>query len=514
MHATIALALSMLWIALAQAQAPAQQLKERLEDDHWWCATHFQRPIYAERGFALSMSGGGFRAMLYHVGALRRLNDAGMLAELEMVSSVSGGSITAGRLASAWKDLEFEPLDGGRRWKARNFSEVIEKPLMEFAAKGIDVAAVLRSLLPGASAADVIAGHYDALFGEAKLADLDGARSKEGSVPAPYFVFNATSLQTGELWQFRPTAMGGPSTGWIESDGVRLAQAVAASSAFPPFLSPMRIALPAGRWRDCSGFLLASEETVNALALAFHTGRSIVEPERLAEFRTVAVLTDGGVRDNLGLVAVVGVNRKRNEAGLRELDALASDAGRSYEVEHDPYDNWFGQIYRILGIATNEPDLLRIESLVLRALTREDTDDKVRARLCREDGAERRKWPRWKRDVCLKGDAAYWSSERHPPDHRSYAEPRPARLIEREHIRRLGRLPTRLHELSRERRERLVNWGYLSAHYALPFLGSLWQERDRLDAPAGCLPYRRDGGGAGFTDRPEDDDRLCPPAVR
>ena len=45
---------------------------------------------------ALCLSGGGYRAMLFHVGVLWRLVDSGVLAEVDRVSSVSGGSITAG----------------------------------------------------------------------------------------------------------------------------------------------------------------------------------------------------------------------------------------------------------------------------------------------------------------------------------------------------------------------------------------------------------------------------------
>src|ERR1044072_5945833 len=49
-------------------------------------------------GVALCLSGGGYRAMLFHLGALWRLNEAGLLRGLVRVSSVSGGSITAGVL--------------------------------------------------------------------------------------------------------------------------------------------------------------------------------------------------------------------------------------------------------------------------------------------------------------------------------------------------------------------------------------------------------------------------------
>ena len=57
-------------------------------------------------GVALCLSGGGYRAMLFHVGVVWRLHDAGWLERLDRVSSVSGGSITAGALALAWPRLD------------------------------------------------------------------------------------------------------------------------------------------------------------------------------------------------------------------------------------------------------------------------------------------------------------------------------------------------------------------------------------------------------------------------
>jgi len=45
---------------------------------------------------ALALSGGGFRATLFHCGALMRLNELGFLTKLSRISSVSGGAITSG----------------------------------------------------------------------------------------------------------------------------------------------------------------------------------------------------------------------------------------------------------------------------------------------------------------------------------------------------------------------------------------------------------------------------------
>ena len=49
-----------------------------------------------EETIALCLSGGGYRAMIYHVGVLMRLNELGLLPRLREIASVSGGSITAG----------------------------------------------------------------------------------------------------------------------------------------------------------------------------------------------------------------------------------------------------------------------------------------------------------------------------------------------------------------------------------------------------------------------------------
>jgi NTE family protein len=60
-----------------------------------------------EEAIALSLSGGGYRAMLF-LGGIVRLKETGHLKEIARVSSVSGGSITAGVLALAWQQLDFE----------------------------------------------------------------------------------------------------------------------------------------------------------------------------------------------------------------------------------------------------------------------------------------------------------------------------------------------------------------------------------------------------------------------
>src|SRR5271167_1319537 len=50
----------------------------------------------------LALSGGGFRASLYHLGLVRFLRDAGILPQVSHITSVSGGSILAAHLVLNW----------------------------------------------------------------------------------------------------------------------------------------------------------------------------------------------------------------------------------------------------------------------------------------------------------------------------------------------------------------------------------------------------------------------------
>jgi len=61
---------------------------------------YLPKPKTERTGIALCLSGGGYRAILFHLGALRRLNELNILSKVSTISSVSGGSILAGFLAS------------------------------------------------------------------------------------------------------------------------------------------------------------------------------------------------------------------------------------------------------------------------------------------------------------------------------------------------------------------------------------------------------------------------------
>src|SRR5690242_13864021 len=177
-----------------------------------------------EDGVTLSLSRGGYRAMVFHIGALCRLNEVGLLGRLKRISSVSGGSITAAYLGLLWSRLEF------KAGKAVNFQLFVEG-MQKMADTSVDIGAIFGGIfLPGTISDRVAEAYDDVLFKGAKLADLPD----DHGGAAPRFVINATNVQTAALWRFSRPYMGDYRVGLVDAPNVTLATAVAASSAFPP----------------------------------------------------------------------------------------------------------------------------------------------------------------------------------------------------------------------------------------------------------------------------------------
>ncbi len=272
-------------------------------------------------GIALCLSGGGYRAMLFHLGALWRLNQLGFLKKLARVSSVSGGSITAGVLALAWKDLNF---DGAG--VAGNLEELVIKPIRRMANNTIDQGSIIKGiLLPRHSISDEVTEAYrEHLFGNATLQDLPDDHG-------PRFVINATNVQSKVLWRFSRPFMGDYRVGLVKNPTTEIALAVAASSAFPPFLSPAQLDLHPSDFDPNTPADLKDDA-----------------------YRTHVVLTDGGVYDNLGL-----------ETAWKNFDTiLVSDGGGAVNDEPDPERDWARHSYRILSIIDNQVRSLRKRQVI------------------------------------------------------------------------------------------------------------------------------------------------------
>src|SRR5262245_33569962 len=91
-------------------------------------------------GVALCLSGGGYRAALFHLGAMRRLNELGLLGALDTISCVSGGSILGAFLA---RNVTPWPAAGTEfpSWDSR-----VATPFRAFCRHDLRTPALLRAL--------------------------------------------------------------------------------------------------------------------------------------------------------------------------------------------------------------------------------------------------------------------------------------------------------------------------------------------------------------------------------
>jgi NTE family protein len=272
-----------------------------------------------ESGIALCLSGGGYRAMVFHVGALWRLNELSFLLKLDRVSSVSGGSITAATLGLHWERLQFDG-DG----VAQRFTAEVVAPLRRLASTTIDRKSVMGGILqPRRTVAEKVAEAYrEHLFEGATLQQLPDR---------PRFVINATNVQTGSLWRFSKPYMADYRVGEYPAPQVELAVAVGASSAFPPVLSPVRLKV------DGTGYPAEGRGEL---------GR--------APFTTSPVLTDGGVYDNLGL----------ETAWKRYETVLVSDGGGQMQPEGKVHSDWARHSLRVNALIDNQVRNLRKRQVI------------------------------------------------------------------------------------------------------------------------------------------------------
>lgn len=284
-------------------------------------------------GLALCLSGGGYRAALFHLGALRRLNELGVLSEVETISSVSGGSVFSGHLA-----------DNVRPWPERgdvisDWDHRVAQPMRAFTRRNIRTRAVARRLLPwnwrnGSAPVEELARQYRRL-NRRQMADLP---------QRPRFIFCATDVTFGVNWVFDSggSAVPGGRVGDYQAGYVKplpdipVARAMAASSCFPPVFDPLRLQIPPDRLR----------------------GGKYRKPDR-DELVSRIGLSDGGVYDNLGLEPVWKDHRR----------LLVSDGGGVFEGEQDIGLLW--RIQRYAAIQGSQVAALRKRWLISSFITGE-----------------------------------------------------------------------------------------------------------------------------------------------
>jgi predicted acylesterase/phospholipase RssA len=320
----------------------------------------------------LALSGGGFRATLYHLGLVRFLRDAGLLSQVTHITSVSGGSIIAAHLALNW-DLYTGSANEFDR-AASKLLAFIRMDVRNRILRRFPLGLLLRGprRLLGLSNRQLtrtgwLENQYEKhLFGDKSLFELP---------ERPQLHLLATNLSEGCLCSFNRDGlwMMQEKAGRSEIERVRVGlmtvpMAVTASSAFPGFFPPLEL-----------------------------TGHDV--GARGGEFGRQAY-TDGGVFDNLGvrmfrwltpllggdnaldgvLVSDVG-NRIRiqsSQAGglirtaLRATDILMD---RVWQLETESFQDTFGFVFaRVTDVVGPHEDSTALHPEVQRQVANTRTD--------------------------------------------------------------------------------------------------------------------------------------------
>ncbi|HEV7499185.1 MAG TPA: patatin-like phospholipase family protein, partial [Vicinamibacteria bacterium] len=283
-------------------------------------------PRTKRKGIGLCLSGGGFRAALFHLGALRRLNELGLLTrnDFRTVSAVSGGAIAAAALADA---LTHVVATAGRPLPREAWDREVQGRLRAFTRKDARTAPLLKRLLPwnlwsADATVDALAARFERGLTRLRLA----------SVPSrPEFLFLATDLAYGVAWVFSRGWMGDYQAGYsAPPPELSLGRAVAASACFPPLFGPLRLRLDPSLLKGGSA------------------ARGEERDRCVAGLR----LTDGGAYDNMALEPVW-----KNHAVV-----LVSDAGGLFSGRGDR--GLFPRMTRFLRVQERQARGLRKRWLI------------------------------------------------------------------------------------------------------------------------------------------------------
>lgn len=266
----------------------------------------------------LAFSGGGFRATVFGLGALRALHDRGVLRDVTVTSGISGGSL----LAAMWAygPESFADFDA-------SVTELVTTGLhLELARRAFAPRAVLANVssLATATAGKPFGGRRTTTRTEALVQALAarpfGQRQLDAVThPGLTTIISATDLGTGNAVRFGSKVNSLSSIGDI-ADPVCVADAVAASAAFPALLPQL------------------------------NRTYTFIKRDGTRERRTV-MMTDGGVYDNLGLTPLLPGRSAAYTSHVYDLDyIIAVDAGQGQRIRTAP-NFMLGRLIRSFDIA-------------------------------------------------------------------------------------------------------------------------------------------------------------------
>lgn len=334
-------------------------------------------PPQPDHRIGVALSGGGFRAVAFHLGVLRALHDRGVLDHVEVLSTVSGGSLIGAMWA--YSDDDFATFDRkvtnllrsglnrriARRWLvSKRTPQILVSTIASAAGStGAMVSALgrrIRQRLTGYSPTDHV-GPRPRRWINRTTAVLDVLTSILGDTPISepkrdlHVILNACDLRSGSAFRFGSVESGCFRYGRLADNNVPVSLAVTASAAYPVALPGFDV-----RWDFIDQ---AGQKTADRL-----------------------ILTDGGVFDNLGTSCLEPDRNPAYSTNVHPVDYIISaDAGRGI-MNTNKYPLWwttrmkrsFESVYRKVqdtgkGLIYRHSDIGNLEGFVLPFLGQNDT---------------------------------------------------------------------------------------------------------------------------------------------
>ncbi len=279
----------------------------------------------------LSLSGGGYRATVMHLGVLARLAEENQVENTTFLSTVSGGSLFAGMAFAA----------NGYRWpNSQEYIDVVVPRIFNLmTATNLQKRIYWR----------VILEPWTLLQSRANY--LSGLMQKEWGITAnlnalpkePRWVINTTCFETGVDFQFETARMGDYKFGYVDDPELPLSDAMAASAGFPVGIGPLTLKTLGHKW------------------YTYDDGKRKYGPPKLPAVH----LWDGGAYDNLGIESIF----KPDEGWSKNVDMLiVSDASGFFPEAK--FDGALKGLERLVGIMQNQ-----VRSLRSRMVLHHITDD-------------------------------------------------------------------------------------------------------------------------------------------
>ena len=284
-----------------------------------------------EKSISLALSGGGIRAMVFHMGVLKALAERQLLEKIARISTVSGGSLLVGLILK----------DNGWVWPS---SEIYLREIYPTLRQKL----CSRSLLSGAIRQLINPKNWKFLLSRANL--LAMALEHEWEIKAslselpkwPEWSINGTTAENGKRFRFKESSIGDYELGYAKADEFSIADAMAVSAAFPGGFGPLVIDTTKFIWkRRPWGSPIGTEVTVDIGYKQLH-------------------LYDGGVYDNLGLEPFFDSGHL--QAKQEDTYIFASDAGAPLAAGFNYGALSLFRLKRVTDIMADQAHALRVRT--------------------------------------------------------------------------------------------------------------------------------------------------------